>query len=290
MQQSHFCFLLCESTMVRVKILIIQHKMIGDVIASTVICECLKKQYKNSEIHFLANSGTMAVLENNPHIDHAIEYKSVYSESLKSFYGFIKTIQIQNYDVVIDAYCKVLSSIISWRSKAPIRVSFQKWYSQYVYTRTVKRRKISETIASTAIENRLLLVNEPSKVNSMIFMPRIYLTDSEKIGGKNILKKHGLFGKRLIMFSILGSSESKSYPVEYLTKVISYIASNSNTHFLLNYMPNQIDYVKDIFNILPSSIKHRVHFEPYGKGLRQFLALLYWCDALIGNEVTFPPA
>ncbi len=270
--------------MAQFKILIIQHKMIGDVIASTVICEFVKKKYKEAEVHFLAKSGTLAVLDNNPHIDNVIEYKSIYSENFKFFNAFIKSIQSQNYDIVIDVYCKILSGIISWKSKAPTRISYHKWYSHFFYTQTVKRRKTSETIASLAIENRLLLVNEPSKVNSQLLTPKIYITDSEKIDAKNVLKRHDLFGKPLVMLSILGSSESKSYPDEYMSQLINYIASNSNAQFLLNYMPKQTESVEQICSTLPLPIKHRVHFEPYGKGLRQFLALLFWCDALIGNE------
>jgi heptosyltransferase-2 len=51
------------------KILVIQQKMIGDVLVSSLICENLKRSYPNSEVHYLINRFTIPVIENNPYVD-----------------------------------------------------------------------------------------------------------------------------------------------------------------------------------------------------------------------------
>ncbi|NBC57221.1 MAG: lipopolysaccharide heptosyltransferase family protein, partial [Bacteroidetes bacterium] len=50
------------------KILVIQQKMIGDVLTSSVICENLKRNFPNAEVHYLINRFTLPVVENNPYI------------------------------------------------------------------------------------------------------------------------------------------------------------------------------------------------------------------------------
>ena len=54
------------------KILIIQNKMIGDVLTSSILFEALKQKYPTSVLHFVINPATLPVLENNPFIDEFI--------------------------------------------------------------------------------------------------------------------------------------------------------------------------------------------------------------------------
>ena len=54
------------------KILVIQQKMIGDVLASTVICNNLRTIYPESQIDYLIYPFTKPVVENNPNIDNII--------------------------------------------------------------------------------------------------------------------------------------------------------------------------------------------------------------------------
>ena len=56
------------------KILIIQHKMIGDVLITSLLCENIKKAYPNAIVDYLINSNTLPVLENNPYINHKIVF------------------------------------------------------------------------------------------------------------------------------------------------------------------------------------------------------------------------
>ena len=51
------------------KILVIQQKMIGDVLSSSIICENIKQWNSNIKIDFIANRHTLPVIENNPYID-----------------------------------------------------------------------------------------------------------------------------------------------------------------------------------------------------------------------------
>ncbi len=50
------------------KILVIQQKMIGDVLISSIICNNLRKAYPDAQIDYLVNSFTIPVIINNPNI------------------------------------------------------------------------------------------------------------------------------------------------------------------------------------------------------------------------------
>ena len=49
--------------------------MIGDVLASTIICEAIKMEHPNAEIHYLIQKNTFPVVENNPFIDKIVFFE-----------------------------------------------------------------------------------------------------------------------------------------------------------------------------------------------------------------------
>ena len=75
------------------KILVIQQKMIGDVLASTVICEQLKNHLSNVEIHYVINEHIFPVVEHHPAIDKIILFTPKYKKSKLAFYQFLKLIR-----------------------------------------------------------------------------------------------------------------------------------------------------------------------------------------------------
>ena len=56
------------------KILVIQQKMIGDVLLSSILCNSLRKAYPTAQIDYLVHENTVPVLENNPNIDTIIRF------------------------------------------------------------------------------------------------------------------------------------------------------------------------------------------------------------------------
>lgn len=56
------------------KILVIQQKMIGDVLISSIICNNLKNEFPNSVVDYMVYDYTQPVLENNPNIDNSIVF------------------------------------------------------------------------------------------------------------------------------------------------------------------------------------------------------------------------
>lgn len=267
------------------KILVIQQKMIGDVLTSTIICEALTKKYPDATIDYLVNSNTKPVILGNPYFHNIIEFKNEYRENKKAFYSFLKDIKKSNYDLVIDAYGKLESNLISYFSKAPKRISFYKWYTQFLYTEVIRRKPEPITNASIAIENRLRLVHKEGKLVTNIIRPKIFLTDEEKKTSKSYLETNGITSeKKLIMISVLGSEMRKTLPFEYMAKVIDEIVSSTKANILFNYIPSQEADAKAIYELTSEVTKEHIHFNVFGKSLREFIAILSHCDALIGNE------
>src|SRR6476646_9481107 len=75
------------------KILVIQQKMIGDVLASSIICNNLKTIYPDSEIHYLIYPFTEPVVAHNPNIDRIIRFADAYRKSKRELLRFLRQIR-----------------------------------------------------------------------------------------------------------------------------------------------------------------------------------------------------
>jgi heptosyltransferase-2 len=263
------------------KILVIQQKMIGDVLAGTVICRAIKEKFPDCEVHYMIQPQTKAVVDGNPFVDKTIIFDPAGSKGLFGLMDFGKKLRVEKYDAVIDAYGKWESIIPAWKSGAKVRIGFRKWYTSFFYTKTVEPK---DNIPGSAIYHRLQLAEVfTGKISDIIF-PQIYLSESEIKEAKNNISQAGLDQQPLLMISVMGSSTSKSLPPQQMAETLNIIASEGNMKLLFNFMPNQKAEAEEIFNFCAAETREKILFDFPIKGLRPFLAVLSQCDALIGNE------
>ncbi len=265
------------------KILVIQQKMIGDVLTSSIICRNVTEFYPNATVDYLVNSNTSAVVENNPFVDEFIFFTPTYRKNKRALYKFLKSIKQKKYDVVIDAYGKTESNLITFFSKAKIKISYYKWYTQFLYTHSIKRK--TKSSIGLALENRLQLLESLFKDKNFNFYkkPEIYLKKDEITHAQNFLKSHKI-SKPIIMIGALGSSKKKTYPLEYMASVINEITEKASATLLFNFIPSQQKEVQKLYDLCNEKAKKSIRLDVYTKSLRDFLGVLYHCNALIGNE------
>lgn len=269
----------------KIKILVIQQKMIGDVLASTTICEALRKKYPKSQIDYVINDNTKPVVLGNPHINNIIEFKKEYKESKSAFYKFLIKIKQSKYDITIDAYGKLESNLITLFSGASEKVSYHKWYTSFLYDNTITPAKEPCTDAGVALENRLRLIYPEYLVASKIIRPKIFLSKEEMHKAKRFLQSKNInLNKPLVMIGVLGSGAIKTLPFTYMAKVIDEISKTIDATILFNYIPSQTYEAKEIYNLTSEKTKQNIKFDVYAENLRDFLGILSQCDVLVGNE------
>jgi heptosyltransferase-2 len=79
------------------KFLIIRFSSIGDIVLTTPVPRCLKKQVATAEVHYLTKQAFRPILAANPYIDkiHCLD---------KDLDGLIATLRAENYDYIIDLH------------------------------------------------------------------------------------------------------------------------------------------------------------------------------------------
>lgn len=136
------------------KFLIIRFSSIGDIVLTTPVIRCLKKQVKDAEVHFLTKSSFREVIEHNPYID-----KKIYFED--NLDAILKQLKSENYNYVIDLHHNLRTFIIKLRlmkkSYSFNKINFQKWLLVNFKINILPQKHIVdryfETVKSFGIEN-----------------------------------------------------------------------------------------------------------------------------------------
>ncbi len=267
------------------KILVIQQKMIGDVLISSLICENLRRAYPDAQIDYMVYASTAPILEGHTSFDRVILFKPEYRNNKWGFIKFIKSVRAEAYDLVIDAYAKLESKLITFFSKAPVRISYDKGRSSLAYNHLVPRKTSSDKNLGLIIEHRLDLL-KPLNLNiELITRPHIVISEEEKAFAEKQFHLHQInTANPVVMISAVGSEEAKTYPTNYLARVIDQVCNNRELLVLFNYLPSQISIAAEIKNQCLPDTQRKINLELSGGSLREFLAIMNHCDLIIGND------
>lgn len=109
------------------KFLIVRFSSIGDIVLTTPVIRCLKKQVPDAEVHFLTKDAFREVVEHNPYIDklHVLAH---------SWELMIEELKLENYDYIIDLH----HNLKTIRLKKDLGVRAFSFYKlnveKYIYT------------------------------------------------------------------------------------------------------------------------------------------------------------
>jgi ADP-heptose:LPS heptosyltransferase len=136
------------------KILVIRFSSMGDIIYTTPVVRCLKKQLPGAEVHFLTKSAFKYIYDNNPYLDKLLLLKPHLSET-------IEEIKAEHYDYIIDLHNNLRTSLIKLqvrvKSSTYKKQRFAKWLSLKFRLKLVPSthlvERYLETVAFLGVKN-----------------------------------------------------------------------------------------------------------------------------------------
>lgn len=106
------------------KILITRFSSIGDIVLTTPVVRCLRRQLKDIEIHYLTKQAFAGILTSNPYIS------KVYSIA-KDIDEVMPQLRAEKYDHIVDLHHNLRTAVVKSKLKAPStsfnKLNLQKW-------------------------------------------------------------------------------------------------------------------------------------------------------------------
>jgi heptosyltransferase II len=268
------------------KLLVMQQKMVGDVLTSSLLCENLVRLRPGTEVHFLAHRTAAAVLEGNPNIHRVHAYSP--RAPLAARIAMARRLRDEGYDLVIDAYGKLESLLLLAAIRPPRSIGYRKPYTQPLYTDQVRRNTRTAFGLPLAIEHRLQLLEPllgPLAPERAVTRPRLYIDSAERAVARDFLATHGIGREQpLLMIGALGSGPRKTYPLPAMARLLDRIVERSGARLLFNCLPSQRAEAGALYRLCAAHTRGHIAFDATPASLREFIAVLAECDGLFGNE------
>lgn len=138
----------------KMKFLIIRFSSIGDIVLTTPVVRCLKKQIATAEVHYLTKSSFQPLLAANPYIDKAHYLQDDWD-------GMIQSLQKEDFDYVIDLHHNLRTLKVK-RALGKQSFSFNKlniekwWYTNFKRNRMPDVHIVDrylDTVGSFGVKN-----------------------------------------------------------------------------------------------------------------------------------------
>lgn len=120
------------------KILIIRFSSIGDIVLTSPIIRCLKKQLPNAQIHYLTKENYKNILSSNPYITKIHTLKHSIADTAKE-------LKSENFDFVVDLHHNLRSLLVKTKLNIPSQTFNKLNVRKWIYVKT-KRKSIMPSI------------------------------------------------------------------------------------------------------------------------------------------------
>jgi ADP-heptose:LPS heptosyltransferase len=145
------------------KILIIRFSSIGDIVLTTPVIRCLKKQIPDADIHFLTKKAYQSLLSANPYIHKIHLMDGRLSDVMPS-------LQAEKFDHIIDLHHNLRSKLVKIRLRVPNhsfhKANWAKWLMVRLKINRLPKEHIVDRYMATAAH--LGVVNDGAGLDHFI--------------------------------------------------------------------------------------------------------------------------
>ena len=256
------------------RILLTRLKFIGDIILTTPLIQSLRETFPAAFIAYLGDSEAVSLLEGNPYLNEIIPVdfsKHGAFQRAQLFYRLNR----QRFDLVIDLFCNPRSALLSFATRAPVRVGGDLPGRGRLYT--VKIKDDGTPKSAIAFHYQSL---KAVGIESKHFQTKIYLTDDEKKEARRYLEWQDIdFSRPLVALHGGGTWPAKLWPAERFADLADMVVAKMHGQIVLTRGPLDGEIVKRI----ESAVVGRVLSLPV-LPLRQVAAILSQCSAYVAND------
>lgn len=185
------------------RFLILRFSSIGDIVLTTPVIRCLKKQFPDAEVHYATKKQYKGILENNPYIDklHLLE---------SSDNQLIKQLKKEHFDYIIDLHNNLrtfrIKLFLGVKAYSFNKLNFEKWLLVNFKINRLPEKHIVDRYLETLEAFEIINDNEGLDY----FIPEKDIVE---------LKNLGLETKNYISFAIGGQHNTKKLPTEKIIEI-----------------------------------------------------------------------
>ncbi|OGS33731.1 MAG: hypothetical protein A2293_14350 [Elusimicrobia bacterium RIFOXYB2_FULL_49_7] len=254
------------------KILLIQLRRLGDLLMTTPAIRAIKQVHPQASLWLLCEKGCAPAVANHPGLD-----KILFRED-DSWFGLIKRLRHENFDVLIDFQNTPATARLSFLSGAKKRIGSERRGRSWAYHVAVP--SAAERIYSAQDKARLLT---PLDIPCPSFMPEYFEAEQEIQEAQRLADRLKLPSKeKLIALSPVSRREYKRFPLDRFAHLCDTLHEQHNVTFLPFFGPGEESFIREM--ITASKYPDIFHFPYIPLSFGALKPLLSRCSFYLGND------
>lgn len=267
------------------KFLVIRFRQMGDAVLATSLCNAIKANFPDAEVHIVLNDAIAPLFEGHPSIDRVVRFTNDERHSALVYLAKIwRLMRRERYDVVIDMRSTVNTlpfSLFSLRS--PFRIGLKKSYTRFVFNHRVEPCDPFTSV----VDHDVHMLGPLGKVKPLNFDVTFSLnvTPAELADYRSYLGAQGVdTSKPILLCGVVSKLAFKCWPQDFMVEILRrIITSFPSLQLVFNYAPGvEAEAAHNIYKELgePSG----VFIDVQAPSMRSLVALASHCSAYFGNE------
>ena len=179
-------------------ILLVQLGDVGDVVLTTPTIRAVKETYPEALVSILVFRPYGSLLAADPNVYKVVETVRTLGSlfhRLREFMAFARHLRQKHYDLVIDLRTGDRGAILSFFTRAPVRVGRQgikkQFWHEFLFTKTIHDLKVAPPPVHPGADQSLRVVRELG-INTADSTPKLYIAPNDRLRADALLAEAGI--------------------------------------------------------------------------------------------------
>ena len=209
------------------RILLVRLRLIGDVVFTTPAVRAVRQRFPDAQITYLVEPAAAPVVAHNPHIDDVIVAPRRRGlMQLAADLALGRRLRARRYDLAIDFHGGPRSSLLTWLSRAKVRIGYEIVGRGWMYTRRVPRPRALR--ARHSVENQwdllaALDIPPPDRARfpvEMMTAPQAAATVADRLARAGVGA-----GDRLVVVHVSAGNPFRRWPIAAFAALVTLLVS-----------------------------------------------------------------
>jgi len=197
---------------------------------TTPAVSVLREGFPKAFMAYIVEKPYRLLVDGNPNLDKIIVMPR--EKRIREFLALIKQIRREKYDLVLDFHCGPRASLLTFFSKAKLKIGYRIKYRSFIYDLTLPRSKEKGYFHS--VENHINLVKALGvQINSPppLCLPQAQKEEREKV--RRFIEENKLPGSKITVLHIGAGNRFRDWGTENIAQFINLIGQRQGIKIVL---------------------------------------------------------
>jgi len=208
------------------RILLVRLRQIGDVVFTTPAVHALRRRFPDAHITYIVEPASAPVVAGNPHLDEVIV-----APRRRGVLGLLddlalgRRLRAGRFDLAIDFHGGPRASLLTWLSRAPVRIGYQIAGRSWIYTRRVARPRDLRPRHSVVNQWDLLATLDIPPPDPSVSPTEMAADQSAVVAVDERLARAGVAaGDPLIVIHVSAGNPFRRWPASHFVELVTALA------------------------------------------------------------------